>query len=200
MKTRSMIALLAVALSAPSLLLAGSPGTYTSSGSAGSSLSNFYGGASIGQSYIDSCISTETAQGSTDCDRESEDNAWKVFGGYKVMPNLGFEGSYIDFGEISDKNNSSNREATGFNVSAIGFAPVAENLELFGKLGIARWEEQVYSPATPHNKVIIEDSGLTIGAGANFNVTPNFGIRGEFEHFDDFDRNLLTVGGTFRAY
>lgn len=168
--------------------------------------SGFYGGASIGQAFFDNCQREESSTGNIDCKNSSDENAWKIFGGYKVMPNVGFEGAYIDFGqptaEFSDGTSTVTGvgEATGFSLAAVGSAPVADSLELFGKLGVARWELDTYNASSPNEKVIYEGSGLLIGAGANVNINQNVGIRGEIEHFDDLDINLLTIGGTFSSY
>lgn len=72
--------------------------------------------------------------------RESDDNAWKVFGGYRFLPFLGIEAAYIDFGSPGDRFDTSGSDGnyrvdiSGFAPSLIASVPLGP-VELFGKIG-----------------------------------------------------------------
>lgn len=72
--------------------------------------------------------------------RDSEDNAWKVFAGYRFLPFLGVEAAYIDFGHPNDRFDTSGSHGnydvkmSGFAPSLIGTVPLGP-VELFAKVG-----------------------------------------------------------------
>lgn len=71
---------------------------------------------------------------------KSDDNAWKVFAGYRFLPWLGVEAAYIDFGQPSDSfdatgsNGNYRVKVSGFAPSLIASVPLGP-VELFGKVG-----------------------------------------------------------------
>ena len=177
--------------------------------STGAKSSSFYGGASVGRSYHDNCdeLSGNQYGENFSCSRENGDPAWKVFGGYKIMPNLAIEGAYIDFGEYSTVHQFENRdedpafEAHGLSLSAVGIIPVNERINLFAKVGVLHWEQEVSDPnhlerGTQHN----EGTDLALGLGAEIKLSKNISLRAEAEHFDDLDANLFSVGVVFNTH
>jgi len=175
----------------------------------GAKSSSFYGGASVGRSYHDNCdeLSGNQYGDNFSCSRGHGDPAFKVFGGYKVMPNLAIEAAYIDFGEYSTIHQFENTaedpafEAKGLSLSAVGIIPVNERINLFGKVGVLHWEQDVSDPNHPergtnHN----EGTDLALGLGAEIKLSKNVSLRAEAEHFDDIDVNLFSVGVVFNTY
>lgn len=71
---------------------------------------------------------------------KSDDNAWKVFAGYRFLPWLGAEAAYIDFGRPKDtftatgSNGNYRVKLSGFAPSLIASVPLGP-VELFGKVG-----------------------------------------------------------------
>lgn len=175
----------------------------------GAKSSSFYGGASVGRSYHDNCdeLSGNQYGGNFTCSRDNGDPAFKVFGGYKIMPNLAIEGAYIDFGEYSTIHHFENTdedpafEARGLSLSAVGSIPVHKRVNLFGKVGVLHWEQEVSDPNHPalgtrHN----EGTDLALGVGAEVKLSKNVSLRAEAEHFDDLDANLFSVGVVFNTH
>lgn len=72
--------------------------------------------------------------------RDSDDNAWKVFAGYRFIPWLRAEVAYVDFGRPSDRLTSSGSngnyrvDLSGFAPSLIASVPIGP-VELFAKAG-----------------------------------------------------------------
>ncbi|MGH8175974.1 MAG: porin family protein [Steroidobacter sp.] len=71
---------------------------------------------------------------------DDDDNAWKVFAGWRLNPYFAFELNYVDFGDPSDQLESSGTsgdyqlELSGFQPAIYGTFPLGP-VELFGKLG-----------------------------------------------------------------
>jgi len=182
-----------------------------------------YGGASIGQSSDGSCDALKDQVGALLNDVECPTpSAWKVFGGYQIAPNLAVEGAYVDFGEaaadgaipaVLGLNKVANpasltSQATGFNVAGVASTPVTEEVSVFGKAGLMMWEKE--SAATIENfgpsattitqKTTTDGVDLSLGAGAEYKIDDNWGVRGELEHFNGLNNNLYSVGATFSTF
>lgn len=71
---------------------------------------------------------------------DDEDNAWKVFAGWRLNPYFAFELNYVDFGDPSDRIEGSGSsgdyelELSGFQPAVYGTFPLGP-VEMFGKLG-----------------------------------------------------------------
>ena len=151
-----------------------------------------YIGAGIGRSNIDD----ETGF-------DESDTGFKLFGGYRANENVAFEAFYADFGEPDMKEFGAklSEEVTGFGVQVVGIAPLANQFELFGKLGLIFWDEDFKVNGT----TTYSDDGtdLTFGFGGAFTVNPQFSIRVEWEFYaiedsvGDLDTDLLSVGLQF---
>lgn len=225
MKKSILLVALAAAFSASSAFAGGSlfggSESDTVSGGAGA----MYGGASIGQTSDNTCNSVVDQAGALlgniDCPSPS---GWKVFGGYKVAPNLAVEGSYVDFGEATSDftipggivgnavaNPASIKStATGFGVSGVASAPVNEQINVFGKAGFTAWEKE--NDVTVKNVTVgsvkkdvttvspTDGVDLSLGAGAEYKINDNWGVRGEVEHFDGLNANLYSAGATFSTF
>lgn len=111
----------------------------------------------------------------------------------------------------------------GWVASLVGIWPLAERVDIFGKVGILSWDSTriiedrvattipVDQPSVPAIRIpgvplgadgaaairIDETDGtdLALGAGANFKVTDHTIIRGEFEWFDISDTDLVWTAG-----
>lgn len=186
-------------------------------GSEGGDAGAIYGGASIGQSSDSTCDSVIDQAGALLGDFECPTpSGWKVFGGYKVTPNLAVEGAYVDFGEASTSGaipvipgvnavpNATDltAQATGFNVSGVASTELTEELNLFGKAGMMMWEKETTAKIQGVNTLSTTNDGvdLSLGAGAEYKINDNWGIRGEAEHFNGLNNNLYSVGATFATF
>jgi outer membrane immunogenic protein len=84
----------------------------------------------------------------------------------------------------------------------IGFMPV-ENLMVYGRGGY-RWLETkrvISGQATGNGTTKVTEKGFTYGGGLEYAVTPNIGLRAEFNrtNYDrNFKQNKVSVGANFR--
>lgn len=184
MKKQLLIATLVVL--SGSTAFASEDDLFGSSKSTSSEGGKIYGGASLGKTSIDagciddSCVSFNTTN-------------WKVFGGYKITPNIAVEGGYYKIINVEEDDVS--LSVTGLGLMGVASLPVSDDVEIFGKAGVmnmkakARIEEESDSAS---------DSNLLIGAGGTFKVDDNWGIRGEYEHIGgDLPINMYSVGAVF---
>lgn len=162
--------------------------------------SGFYIGGSIGQMEADGdCRAGRT------CD--FKDTAWKLFGGYKFSRYLAVEGTYGDWGEISIRSTVSGVPVTATNeiwsagVAALGMLPLGGNrFSLFGKAGIVYTEQKATGSAPGIITFTETQDGTELhwGFGAMFNITLNLGVRAEWEHLEDSDLDVMSIGIQFK--
>lgn len=173
-----------------------------------SSFSSFYGGASLGHTLEGDCPESEYSGYSISCGEKDDKafNSWKAFAGYKVTDSFAIEGAYHNLGSyyIRETSNSYpiSTEITGdlsaLTLAAVPYKKVSDNVEVFGKFGVAQVKadlglEQTYYNNSYKGETTEKDTGLLIGAGANVKVSDNFGVRGEYEHLNVMDDGLNTL-------
>lgn len=153
--------------------------------SASSFAEGFYAGAGVGLTQIE-----DEDQGV-----KFEDNpfGWRVFAGYDLENNFAIEGSYVNSGEAKDDIDGTRIEAelTAFTLSVVGLVPMGESSQLFGKLGY--FDGEIEASAFGFSAEDDED-GLTLGAGARFDLGNGIVIRGDVDWFDTELDTLWTIG------
>src|ERR1700741_253632 len=138
---------------------------------------------------------------------DSDDTAYKVFGGYRMNRFLAFELDYINLGEPSGS------VVPGFNVdtSVDGFAPyvvgtfpLGPYFEFYGRLGYYFYDATVGIEDELDNRVEFDEESedLVWGGGIGANIGEKFNLRFEYERFDlqgvdDADALWLTAAGRF---
>ena len=218
MKKISRFSLFAAIMLATGSAFAGGGALLGGSGE-GMEVGTMYGGGSVGQATTD-CMMDDTESCSS--------TGFKIYGGYKLTDMFAVEGGYYSLGTMEETltgsytkgqytitNPSAEGEASGFGISAVASVPVVDNFEVFGKAGAMMWKSEATVTAQITDTVsgqsgkgtdIAEKDGtsLLLGVGANYKVSDNWGIRGEYEHFkrqdmadEDHDVGIVSVGATF---
>lgn len=120
-------------------------------------------------------------------DIASEDDiGFKLYGGYQFHRNVSAE---IGYGLLFDK---SDVEVTALEFVAVGMYPVAPQLSLIGKLGLANVE--VDSPVGSDDK-----TELTFGIGAQFDFSRNLSARVMWQRYDtEEELDFFSVGVVYR--
>ena len=151
----------------------------------------FYGGTSMGY-------------GSSNCSYSGIDCSGvgvKVFGGYKFNDNVAIEGGYHQLFSAEETLGSTTVqvEGSGLSLNALGIYPVSPQLDVFGKVGLMAWEETAKTNQTTNG--ILSGSDLLLGAGADYKLNENWGIRGEYEHVGGLMKShSYTMGATYSTY
>jgi opacity protein-like surface antigen len=81
-----------------------------------------------------------------------------------------------------------------------------DQLSLFGKAGVMAWKTK--GTATIGNvkgtdltsDIKTDGVDLSLGAGAEYKIDDNWGIRGEYEHVNGLEANMYSVGATFSSF
>ncbi len=151
-------------------------------------LSSVYLGGDIGQAkFKDAC------NGISGCD--DKDTQWGLFGGYQFNRNLGAEVGYHDLGHVSTPGGSINGKA--WEIDAVGSLPLTDQFSAYGKLG-------GYHGRFNGNGLDDKHNDWTWGAGLQWDMTRNVGLRGEFQQYRKFGASdgpnvdVVRVGALYR--
>ena len=138
-----------------------------------------------------------------------EDKKSSVLGGivlgYKFNKYLGVEGEYTGIGKVTDKVGGTVK-GDAASIAAIGFLPLNDEFNLYGKVGVAATKTKVSSSLAPMN----DDTrtAVTYGLGGEYNLNKNIGIRLGWDHYsaavkdvinskDNFGANVVSVGAVY---
>lgn len=104
------------------------------------------------------------------------ESAFKVFGGVTLTPHIGLELGYVDLGSYFD----GALEQDGISYEIIGYLPITESLDIYGRGGFYSWE---VSTAFGSNS----GTDPTFGFGLQAQLAHNVSLRGEYQTFLDVD-------------
>ena len=156
--------------------------------------SGWYMGIGAGPSGIHGVCSAAAAVGGDKCDDEGV--AWKFFLGRDMSKYWGLEMSYVDAGEATAASSASGLKVLEINPSIVGvFAkfqiPLGKRFGIFAKAGLTYYETKITTNSLP----VSTDDGFStaIGAGANVLIGRNFGLRAEWENYNDVSVNKNDV-------
>jgi OmpA-OmpF porin, OOP family len=164
-----------------------------------------YLGGSFGKSDFDdgNAIPDLITSGTVD----GKDSGFKIFGGYQFNQHFGVELAYVDLGKASYSGmflgapvTGGSVDTTGLNFSVVGILPLNPSFELFGKIGFFTWEAQARDTTggVPFSGKA-EDTDVSFGIGASYNINRNLSVRAEWEQFEAVDTiSLLSLGVVFK--
>ena len=169
--------------------------------------SNFYGVLSLGRSRLNADSTSVDGHnqrgGFTSSSTSSSNGATGVKAqlGYNLGKTFALEGGYnylgkADFLSITNRGNiGGSKEASLYNLDLVAKLPVNEQFSVLGKFGVYYWRTRndMPNPFTLGTSTF-NDSGFDfkIGAGVQYDFTPRFGLRGEFERFNGVGKNETT--------
>jgi OmpA-OmpF porin, OOP family len=104
-----------------------------------------------------------------------------VFLGYKFNKYIGVEGEYTGIGKVTD-NLKGSAKGDAASLSAIGFLPLNDEFNLYGKLGVAHTKTKVTSSLAPINDAT--RNSVTYGLGGEYNFNKNVGMRVGWDHYN----------------
>lgn len=124
--------------------------------------------------------------------------------GYQYNKNLAVEAQFTGAGKATDVAGNTTK-ADAFSLTAVGLLPLNDSFELLGKLGVASAKTTSSGLAT---NVGTNRTGLTYGIGAQYNVTPNLGLRLVWDRYGvattnagiktNANANVMTVGAVYK--
>lgn len=120
----------------------------------------------------------------------SNPNAFRISGGYHFSPVFALEGGYTVIGDSTQSSGASSAtlKNSAVQLAAVGFYPVSDAFELFGKVGVSI--NSIKASGTNSLSGLNVDHSTSfrsmIGVGVQYNVNPRFGIRAQYEQFAPF--------------
>jgi OOP family OmpA-OmpF porin len=98
----------------------------------------------------------------------------KLFGGYQLTPNFALEAGVADLGRIH--NGATQVDGRGIYLDAVGLYPVDGKWSLLGRVGAAHVKLDSSNGDSAGN-------GLKLGLGAQYALTSQLALRGEWERY-----------------
>jgi OmpA-OmpF porin, OOP family len=169
----------------------------TFSGTASAEDQGFYAGANLGVGKPN----IDTTNGTS----KSSSAVGSIVLGYKINKYVGVEGQYTGIGKVTDKINGT-AKGDAASLAAIGFLPLNDEFNLYGKLGVARAKTTVSSSLAPMSDAT--RTGVTYGMGAEYNFNKNIGMRLGWDHYNaavdmtssnksNVNANVVSVGAVY---
>lgn len=157
----------------------------------------FYAGVNIGNGNLNLSTTNGT-------DKSSSIVGGGVLG-YKFNKYLAVEGQYTGAGKVTDKI-SGTVKADAASLTAVGFLPLNDEFNLYGKLGIASVKSKVSSNLAPMNDAT--RIAATYGLGGEYNLNKNIGLRLGWDHYSaavdtnasstkNVSANVVSVGAVY---
>lgn len=123
---------------------------------------------------------------------DSDDNIWKVFGGYRFNPYIAAEVAYLDFGQPGDRFEGTGTrgnyrlDVSGFAPYLIASAPLGP-VEVFGKVGYYFYDIDLrldLDAPGPDLDSSASESDFLYGVGVGITFLERLHVRAEYEIVD----------------
>ncbi|WP_439605652.1 OmpA family protein [Hydrogenophaga sp.] len=178
----------------------------------------FYGGISAGNARSDvdeAAVAAGVLGGAavTGISSDERDNGYKLFGGYQLNRNIGFEAGYFDLGKTTFSATApggafnNDTRMRGLNLDLVGTLPITDKFSLLGRVGVAMGRTRASFtgagaagvPDRNDNK-----ANAKVGLGVQYEINRSFWVRGEVERYrvnngvgGRTNTNLYSVGLVF---
>ncbi len=125
--------------------------------------------------------------------------ATKLYGGIR-RKNLGLEFAYLNLGDFKVRNASFAKiEASVIEISGVGYLPMTNQFDFFGKLGFISWDTK----GVVNGVEIGNDSGstYTYGFGLQLTVAEKVSLKLEYQYINDISNasdvsvSSILIGG-----
>jgi len=117
----------------------------------------------------------------------------KVYGGYNIDNTWAVEAGYADFGKrsynytVADNPGGINTDAYSYYVAGKGTWPVNQQIALFGKLGVARNHNEVFTTGAASVGGSENKTALYASVGAEYAINKNVKVSLEYENYGHSD-------------
>jgi opacity protein-like surface antigen len=165
-------------------------------------------GAASAQAY--GVISVGSAKQDIDCGGaavcDESGTAFKLLGGYRVLPNLAVEGGYMSYGKAkaSDAGLSADFTVNGVGIGAAFHQDIATHWNFVARLGLAQMKTKVNATAGGSSGSESDSKAqLYGGLGVGYNISKQLSIDAAWDFSQakvtgfKYDVNAFSVGLTF---
>jgi hypothetical protein len=143
---------------------------------------------------------------------DDDDNAWKIFAGWRINPYFAVELNYVDFGENSGSTGSSTGGTSGnYTADLAGFQPAIYGLfplgpvELFGKVGYYFYDVDLSlnldNLSQDNFSADTSEEALSYGFGIGATIFERLNAKLEYEKIDSDiidDLDAIWLSGAWR--
>jgi OOP family OmpA-OmpF porin len=164
---------------------------------------SWYLGAGIGRGNLN--MSGTELTGLNNAQIDDSDTTYTLRTGFRFNPYFALELGYYDLGQYTFSGRSGTVNVTGsakaksYGLSAVGILPLAEQFELYGRVGIASSELKANANATLVTANATDrQSEATYGVGARWFVNRNWGVFAEWMKNDKIKVDSYMAGVDFR--
>ncbi|MES2583077.1 MAG: OmpA family protein [Pseudomonadota bacterium] len=155
-------------------------------------------GAGQSQSQIEDRFTTDSLMKSSNSPKsftnETQDTAYKVFGGYQFNKNFALEAGYFNLGKFTYGTSmpggtlNGRYEIEGVNVDLVGSMPLSTKWTALARIGVqhANTRDSFSGPglsASASNDNSSRANNMKVGLGLQYEITPSVLLRGEAERF-----------------
>jgi len=129
----------------------------------------------------------------------------KVYGGYNIDQTWAVEAGYTDFGKKSYNYTSNGlpggvrTDAHSYYLAGKGTWPVNQQIALFGKLGVARNHNEVFTTGTAAVSGSDDKTALYASVGAEYALNKNVKVSLEYENYGHSDIDQGRKAGAITA-
>ena len=178
--------------------------------------SGWYIGGGVGSAKADFASGDFSGFATGTRTADDDDVSSRIFGGYRLSPNLAVEGGLAFLGSYKQRyNDGGNLAVYDYNASALtialaGSLPVAGGFSLIGRVGVAftaselrlrRDDGNANPPFCPdswwYSDCSSQSTNLYWGLGAQFDVSPRWGIRVDYDNYgevgDEFETGRADI-------
>lgn len=160
----------------------------------------YYFGLGVGQSHsqIDNQQTTNSLLRSSSSPSaftsELQDTSYKVFGGYQFNRNIALEAGYFNLGKFTystslpDGTMNGRYETEGLNLDLVGTMPLSTRWSVLARVGAqyANTRDAFTGPGLPMSAPVDNSqraTGMKVGLGLQYEMTPSVFVRGEAERY-----------------
>lgn len=146
-----------------------------------------YLGAGLGASKTRMTQQIQYQDGSSASNSATADGVGlKIFGGYRFSPNFGAELQYaspasVNLVRAAGTGSADAIKRVALSISAIGYVPLHDNIDLLGKVGLVRTFHGGSNGMLPE-VYRSGQNGLLLGIGTEYKLTARLALRVEVEH------------------
>jgi OOP family OmpA-OmpF porin len=139
-------------------------------------------------------IGVNAGQNKMDFPGIKSSTAYSVFGGYSFNEYIAAELAYTNFGS-ADRDAGGSLKGNATSIAAVGSLPLGRDFSLFAKLG--------YASTKVENSTSETKDDVTYGAGVQYNLLSNIGIRLGYDNYrvgstTTKDSGLVNLGVLFK--
>lgn len=124
---------------------------------------------------------------------DSNDDAYKIFAGWRLTPNWAVEGAYVNFGHPRDQFSATGSDGQyrvhmdGFSPTLLGSVPLGP-VELFGEIGYLFYHVDLTANFTSLDSEVLESthtrSDFLYGGGVGMTFFDHLNLRAEYQQLD----------------